>query len=53
MSTPLLILICYMVMVLHNVFTNENLKDIRRKIFCLLQTGVLVLHLKKYLIVLQ
>ena len=48
MSTPLLILICYMVMLLLNVFTNENLKDVKWKIFCLL-TGLLVLHLKKML----
>ena len=48
MSTPLLILICYMVMVLLNVFMNENLKDIKWKIFCLL-IGLLVLHLKKML----
>ena len=36
-------------MVLQNVFTNQNLKDTKWKIFCLLTTGLLVLHLKKVL----
>ena len=47
MSAPLLILICYMAMVLLSVFTNEKLKDIKWKMFCLLTTGLLVLHVKK------
>ena len=47
MSAPLLILICYMAVVLLSVFTNEKLKDIKWKMFCLLTTGLLVLHVKK------
>ena len=38
-------------MALLNVFTNVNLKGVKRKIFALLQTGSLVLDLNKFLIV--
>ena len=47
MSTPSLILTNCVVMVLRNVFINENLKNVRSKIFVLFKAGLLVLHLNE------
>ena len=37
-------------MVLSNLFTNVNLKDVKWKVFFLLKTGLLEFHLNKYFI---
>ena len=51
MSATSLILKNYVVMVLWNVFANVNLKDVKGKTFPLHKMKLLVLHPKKFLIV--
>ena len=49
MSTPSLILINYVVLVLLNVFMNINLKDAKGKLFFLFSARLFVLHINEFL----
>ena len=53
MSTASLILTNYVVLVLQHVFTNVNLKDVKRKQFFLHNIGLLLMYPKEFLIVLH